>query len=260
MALLPKEHGAYGQMAFPLLTALLVGGANTSALAWTVGVVAAFVAHEPALILLGRRGPRARREHGRQAMVAALLVGALAVAGGLVAFFTAPADARWAFAVPAVPACLVGIVIARDREKSAVGELAVAATFSLAAVPPVMSAGAESVTAFTVALVFGVVFSTAVLAVRTVVARGRGRGTPAGIRATCAAIVGVSAAPMAGLWWISGPHLVPWIPLAVVPAVFFALWVTISPPPPQRLRELGWSIVAVTTFATLMLVAGLRAG
>jgi hypothetical protein len=61
--LLPKEHGAYGQLTLPLVTAIAAAGVSTAGLLLIAGAVAAFVAHESALILLGLRGTRARREH-----------------------------------------------------------------------------------------------------------------------------------------------------------------------------------------------------
>lgn len=65
MSLWPKEHGAYGQAAFPLLAAFGVAGPSPAGVLLAVAVAAGFLAHEPAVILLGRRGPRARREMSR---------------------------------------------------------------------------------------------------------------------------------------------------------------------------------------------------
>jgi hypothetical protein len=50
--MLPKEHGAYGQIAFPILTAFLVSGVSVAGLLIAAAVVAGFLAHEPAAILL----------------------------------------------------------------------------------------------------------------------------------------------------------------------------------------------------------------
>jgi hypothetical protein len=61
-ALLPKEHGAYGQIAFPLVTVFVVTGVSPAGVLLTAAAVAGFLAHEPAAIVLGARGPRARRE------------------------------------------------------------------------------------------------------------------------------------------------------------------------------------------------------
>jgi hypothetical protein len=49
---LPREHGAYGQIAFPLIAAYAVAGVSTASLLMTVTVIAGFMAHEPAAILL----------------------------------------------------------------------------------------------------------------------------------------------------------------------------------------------------------------
>ena len=65
--LLPREHGAYGQLSLPLVTALSVAGPSIAGLLVAVSAVAAFVAHEPASVLLGLRGARVRQELGRTA-------------------------------------------------------------------------------------------------------------------------------------------------------------------------------------------------
>jgi hypothetical protein len=54
--LLPREHGAYAEVLFPLGTASCLGRPSVSSLALSVAVVAAFLAHEPLLVLLGARG------------------------------------------------------------------------------------------------------------------------------------------------------------------------------------------------------------
>jgi hypothetical protein len=65
--MLPKEHGAYGQMAMPLVTSLVVAGASAPGLLLATAVVIAFLMHEPLVVLLGRRGGRAKREAGGRA-------------------------------------------------------------------------------------------------------------------------------------------------------------------------------------------------
>lgn len=53
MSLLPKKHGAYGQITFPLIAAFAVAGVSVGGLLMAAAVIAGFVAHEPASILLG---------------------------------------------------------------------------------------------------------------------------------------------------------------------------------------------------------------
>src|SRR5512138_3779118 len=66
-SMLPHEHGAWGQLAMPLLTAFAIGRPTAAALALAAAVVLAFLAHEPAIVLLGQRGRRARDEDGDRA-------------------------------------------------------------------------------------------------------------------------------------------------------------------------------------------------
>ena len=51
--LLPREHGAYAQLAFPLLSVLIAAHWNLPVVGFAVATVALFFAHEPVLILLG---------------------------------------------------------------------------------------------------------------------------------------------------------------------------------------------------------------
>ena len=105
----PKEHGAYGQLIFPLATSLLVAGVTAPALLTALAAGAAFISHEPALVLLGRRGTRATRETGRRAIVWWSVSTAAAVVAGGLALWLAPGGERWAFAYPAVPAAILAV-------------------------------------------------------------------------------------------------------------------------------------------------------
>ncbi|PWT82253.1 MAG: hypothetical protein C5B57_08975 [Blastocatellia bacterium] len=49
--MLPREHGVYGQMLFPLATALLVGRPTVPAFALVAAGVFAFLAHESLLVV-----------------------------------------------------------------------------------------------------------------------------------------------------------------------------------------------------------------
>src|SRR5204862_336839 len=101
----PKEHGAYGQLLFPLATVLVVGRRTPAALTLAAAAVLAFLAHEPLLVLLGHRGPRAARDDRSRALVwlASTALGAAIL--GAAAFIDAPAGIHLApaAAVPAAP-------------------------------------------------------------------------------------------------------------------------------------------------------------
>lgn len=73
MGLFPKEHGAYGQITFPLIAAFAVAGASLSGVLVATAVIAGFLAHEPGLVILGQRFQgEARARALRQAVVGVL--------------------------------------------------------------------------------------------------------------------------------------------------------------------------------------------
>src|SRR5512138_2855214 len=84
-SLLPREHGAWGQLAMPLVTGLALGRPGATALLLTAGVVLAFLAHEPLLVVLGQRGKRVKDALGVRAMRRLAVLGAGAVACGVAA-------------------------------------------------------------------------------------------------------------------------------------------------------------------------------
>src|SRR5690606_18676958 len=99
--MLPKEHGAYGQMAFPLLAAFIAGGVSAAGVLFAATVIALFVAHEPASVLLGGRGVRARREQGARAWRWLAGAGSVAVIAGIAAIAVMPPPARLSLLLPA---------------------------------------------------------------------------------------------------------------------------------------------------------------
>ena len=118
MSLWPKEHGAYGQVAFPLITALTAAGASVGGTLTAMAVLAGFLAHEPAAVVLGLRGPRARRRLRWSAttwLVVLFAGGGMAAIG---AIWTTEPAVRWSLAVPAVPALTLATAMLRHREKS----------------------------------------------------------------------------------------------------------------------------------------------
>ncbi|MDE3154816.1 MAG: YwiC-like family protein, partial [Acidobacteriota bacterium] len=98
--MLPREHGAYGQLLFPLVTALALGRPGAAALALAAAAIAAFLAHEPLLVLLGQRGTRAARERGPEARHWFTGLAAMAAIAGAAGVRLAPQAARVARAAP----------------------------------------------------------------------------------------------------------------------------------------------------------------
>lgn len=259
MSLLPKEHGAYGQIAFPLLTAFAVAGVSPGGLLIAAPVIAGFLAHEPAAILLGLRGPRARRELRQRALQWlgwCLAIGASAGAGALL---TIDAAARWSIVVPVAPALWLSVAAARGKEKSWHGEVAAALAFSGAAMPVAMAAGAPAEAAAAVAIPFALLFVASTLAVRVVILRVRRGGDPGAATATRRAALFLAGGGAAILAVVTASgFLTPSVLVAAAPGLLTATVIAAYPPAPMHLRTVGWTLVAVSVVTAAIVVTASR--
>ena len=255
----PKEHGAYGQLAFPLITGLAVGGVTFPVMLTMVAAVAAFLSFEPALVLLGHRGPRARRDHGRRAVAWLAAVGSVAVAAGAAAVWLAPSHVRWSFALPLGGAAAFAAAVLAHREKSAGGEIIAAAAFASIAMPIGLTAAVPTAVAVSVTSAFALLSGASTLGVRVVILRVRGGGDPRAVQRTRRLQATLGAAAVATLAVAASRDMLPWIPLlAVAPGLAVATVLALRPPPPARLRTVGWTLLATSAVASAVLVVGLR--
>lgn len=245
-----------GQITFPIVTAFAVAGASTAGLLVTAAVVAGFLAHEPAAVLLGLRGGRARRELRGAAvcwLAFCLTGGAAAGAGALLALDPA---ARWSIAVPLVPALLLAIATGRGRDKSVEGEIIAALAFSGAAMPVCIAAGASAATAAAVAIPFALLFTGCTLAVRVTILKARRGGDPWAAHATRRAAFSLAGgATVALAVAIARDHLSPLVLAAAGPGLLTVAVVAAQPPPPTRLRTLGWALIGVSVVTAAIVVA-----
>jgi hypothetical protein len=245
-SLLPKEHGAYAELAVPMLAALTAGTPGTSALLLATGAWAFFLAHEPALVLLGTRGERARTEHGARAVNRLLVLGLSgAVLGSLGLVLASPVVRSASLAVAALAMAFAAVVAVGD-ERSTAGEVLAAITLAGAAFPVGLASGVDVGTAARAWLVWSLGFVAVIIPARSIGARRR--SSPVGIRALPA---GLSLGIALALW---GPVLGGLELVALAPLVIAGGWLGIAPPPPRRLRQVGWSIVASTLLTGCALV------
>ena len=178
------------------------------------------------------------------------------VAAGLAAVSRLDGVTRWSLAIPTVPAIALMVAMIKGREKSWFGEAAAALAFAGAAVPIARAAGASMDMALAVAIPFALLFTTTTLAVRVVVLRVRGGGDPCAAAATRRAALilsGVSAlviGVLAMTGWLASSVLI-----AAAPGLLTGAIVAVRPPAATRLRSLGWSLVAVSTLTTLIVIA-----
>ena len=253
--MLPKEHGAYGQIAFPLLTAFVVAGVSGAGLLIATAVGAGFVAHEPAAVLLGWRGGRARRELRPRAIRWLACAMAIAVTAGVAALLSMDASARWSVAVPLGPALLLAIATCGGHEKSWHGETAASLAFAGAAVPVALAASASVGTSAAIAIPFASLFVASTLAVRVVILRARGGGNARATLATRRAALSVVAGAATALGAAVATGLLQAsILIAATPGLLTAAVVATCPLQPRRLRTLGWTLIAVSLFTASIVV------
>lgn len=250
-SLLPQEHGAWGQLTLPLLSALLLGGATTSALLLALATVLGFLAHEPWLVLLGHRGARARDLEGRRAQRA--LWGALAgaAATGLPGAWLAPVQARVALLVPAMlAAAVVALVLAR-KERTIPGELTVVSALASSGFAVALAGGASLPVAAAATATWVLAFATSVFAVQVVLLTSAARGGRVVARRNALLVAvlylaGSAAALAGGLGWV--------VPAAVSPTAGLSLVVCLGGFSPKQLKTLGWGLVGSTSATLLVLL------
>jgi MFS family permease len=247
-SLAPREHGAYGQLGAPLVTALAIGRPGVVAIALAAAAVAVFLAHEPVIVLLGGRGARVRSEHGARARRRLLLLAVAAAALAGVALALARPPVWWSAAVAAgLGAAALGHVVARV-EKTLVGEIVAAAALASAAAPVAVASGAPVAAAWWMWAAWALGFAAITCAVRDVIARGKRR-----VRAWGLAVLAIVAGATAWLGWRESA----WIRTAA-PLVLVALGLVVAPAAPRRLRQTGWLLVAASLATATWMLARAR--
>lgn len=238
--LLPREHGAYAQLGFPLACALIIGAPTLGSAALAIAAMLAFWAHEPLLLLLGRRGERLREELGGRArrVLGLLLAGLLALLGAAAAL----AELRW-LPLPGALGALALLFALKRWERTAPGEVLAALALTSWSVPVAVAGGAGARLAVETFLAFALGFAVATLAVRAAIAQGKGEGwgkrLSAGVVAIFAMALAISLAALGAL-----------------PLLLFALFLALFPPHPRHLRRVGWGLVATAGLATALLARG----
>ena len=246
---LPREHGAYGQLLFPIATALAIGDHSGSAFALAAASVVVFVGHEAVLTLLGQRGGRAARQRRRDAIFSLACCAALAAVSGAWALAHMMPASRVSALLPVTLAVALLPFIWSRREHSAIGEILAALALSSCGVPIARAGGVGLSRASTCWLVFALSFTVATLAVRSTIARfknTRSAGSGVAFRLATASVALSLVGASRG--WIP-----PEAPLALLPVCGLAVGLSLFPPHPRHLRTVGWSLVTATAVAAIVL-------
>ncbi len=268
--LLPREHGAYGQILFQMATALLIGHRSSAALALSAACTAVFVGHEAVVMLAGQRGARLARHRRNAARLSVACCTAIAASTGAWAIWHMSPASRASTLVPTALGLALAPLTRNGREHTAAGELLAAVALSSCSVPIARAGGVSSARAFTCWLVFALSFVVATVAVRSMIARVKRAHASTPLPS---AAPGASTSLRAGstgrrigvpFWLAAGTVALSllsatrgWIPfaapLALLPVCGLALGVSLFPPHPRHLRTVGWSLVTATCATAIVL-------
>jgi hypothetical protein len=245
-SLLPKEHGAWGQLLLPLAVAL----SAVDAVHWPAWLLAAaafalFMAHEPLVVWLGQRGRRAAREQSARAVRHLSVWWIIAGATGGSALLASDWMVRGCVAVVLAQALVFFFwFVARGNERSTLGECWLALTLPGAALPVAVAAGTTLPAALHTWASFALAFTAGVFGVRGIIHQHKFRTAGAGWSGLLVVFVGIVVLTL--LAPIDG----------IAALVFWAIvvgnrWIC---PTPKALRRVGWCLVLGSVLQTVLLV------
>ena len=255
--LLPKEHGAYAQLAFPLLTGLALAVPAPSTLALGGAAVAFFLANESAAILLGARGMRLKDQEGSRARVwGSILLGFGSILGavGVVAGW----PEIWpSVLLPAAAGILLVPMALTGRQKTLVGEFLVITAFATLVLPMAAASGVDPTRAALTAAVWWVSFGLGTLEVHALKARHKKTGRAGWTRWASPL---ASGAVLAGALFLAlghggfpaseGPAA------ALIPPALAIFSLSLFRVHPKHLKRVGWSLVVANSLALFLLLQG----
>jgi hypothetical protein len=253
--LVPREHGAYGQLGMALVSALAIGGLTVASVALALAAVLAFVAHESLLVVLGQRGRRLRDEEGPRAVRTLVVLGGAAAVAGAVGLALAPPEARFGLVPPAILLGVVALVVVRKLEKTAAGEMAVGAALSSTGLAVALAGGATRASAMAACFTWTMGFAMATMSVQAVLQRARSKGTEDRGPRKAIAVGGLFAVAVAVTLLAGFPRAVL---AALLPTAALSIGICLARPSAKKLREMGWAMIGSSVVTLLVLVAALR--
>lgn len=250
--LLPREHGAYVELGFPVLSALTIVAPTASAAALAAAATSFFLAHESLAVLSGLRGRRVRDASHLQARVGFMTLASLGLLMGVAGFVLAVPAARVATVVPIGGAAFLLPWVLRQAQKSLPAELLVVGVFATLVLPIGIASGMAWSLAWIVSAVWMASFVPGTITVHALKLHHKGRRSAAGMRvAACGtAFAAVAGAAAAAQW-----EVIP-VPaaVAVVPPTAAAAWLSLRPVHPRNLKRVGWAFVGANLVTWLCLL------
>jgi hypothetical protein len=252
-SLAPREHGAYGQLGFPLLTGLLVGHPTAPALLLTAAAIAAFLVHEPALVAFGRRGQRVKENDGRRALGFFAAAVAASLALGATGLWLASPQARAGALIATALGAMLGGTVLLGVEKTLPGELIAAAAMTSAGFMVALAAGAPWPLAAAMWGTWLLAFASAVFPVRAVIVEHKKRAETVIARVVPTLVVIIAAIALA-----AERELPPHILASAAPLMALSLTVAIKPPTMKEMTRAGWLLMVAGAVTTVWMVLAVR--
>ena len=259
--MIPREHGAYAELLFPIVTVFLGGSPTMATWLLAVGAIAAFLANEPLLVLVGQRGTRLQRTDGERAKRALLIFVMFALLAGVAGILMAPRSAQLSVVLPALLGGTLILLAVQGLERSLFGEGLAAAALSSIAVPLGLTAGLGLAPSLAVALIWAVTALLGTSIVRLTIARTKAKTDEERrlvalkrslLIIECLVVIGIGvASPF-------GSRLGLWVLAAAVPVALDMLVMAAFRPTARRLRLMGWSLIAANLLSLIAVVTTLK--
>lgn len=244
-SLKPKEHGAYAILVIPILSSIAVAGVGLVGVAVAIASLAGFFAHEPLLVALGHRGPRAKRNSpAAKRRAQGLLM--IAVVAGTLAMWMGSQAVRVSLLGCLILAGISFALAIGGRHRSLGGQLFGVLGLSIPCLPILLSGDLSVNRSLTIWAAWLVGFVSTTLAVRGVIAAQKQQSRTIHWGVLSMTTAGVAIAVMARIY----------LPLAAVPMIAASWYLMCNPPPARQLKRVGWTLVA-TTIVTAMIVIAL---
>jgi hypothetical protein len=255
--LLPREHGAYAQLAFPLLTGLALAVPTLSTLALGIAAVAFFLANEPVAIQRGARGKRLQDQEGERARVqGSVLLGAGAILGA-VGVVTGWPEVWPAVLFPTFAGILLVPLVLLGRQKTLPGEFLVITTFATLVLPMAAASGVDPTRASLASAVWWVSFGLGTLEVHAIKARHKNTGRAGWTRWVSPLASGLVLAGAVFLALGQGGFPASAGPAAaLIPPSLAIFTLSLVRVHPKHLKRVGWSLVAANSLALIFLLQG----
>jgi MFS family permease len=259
--MVPREHGAYAELLFPIATVLLGGSPTTTTWLFAIAAIAAFLANEPLLVLFGQRGTRMQREDSDRAKRALLVFALVAIGAGVAGLLITTSPVQYSVIGPLLLGVLLVMLAIQGLERTMFGEALAAATLSSIAVPLGLSAGLSLGVSLAIAAIWTLTSLMGTAVVRLTVARTKAKTDEDRKRVhlkrallifVCLLVLGVGAGAL------FGSRTGSLILAAAIPVALVVLGMAIFPPTARRLRLLGWSLVAANLCSLIAVVTTLK--